>query len=242
MDSIFQTESAYLLKLGKYVSISMAILTIITFIAAMFAIPISGANAPVNNEFIYPYLNTLQQFPRDFIWQYIAIIQVTCFVLFITILKMNIKPEKQIFANISSQFGLLSAGILLVNYYCQVMVVPSSLAANNTEGIGLIIQYNPYGLFIAMEELGYILMCMSLFSLTPIFKNKKGRSLYLTLIVSITLIIISFVVIISIFGLNKLDRFEVVIISIAWFTLIVFGFMVYKIFSEEKKCLTTAST
>lgn len=53
------------------------------------------------------------------------------------------------------------------------MIVPISLAKNETDDLGLIIQYNSHGLFIALEELGYILMSFSLASLIPIFSKKK---------------------------------------------------------------------
>lgn len=243
MSNIFQSSDVNLLKAGKYASLTVAFLTIITFIFAMIAIPISGANAPVDTEFSYPFLNTLKQFPGDFIWQYFAMIQIISFLIFINIIKINLPSNKQLYANISSHFALLSSGVLLINYYCQVMVIPSSLAANNTEGIGLIIQYNPYGLFIAMEELGYILMSMSLFSIAPIFSKKSnGFTVKLTIIIASILAFISFVSITAIYGVNKLDRFEVAIMTITWFSLIIVGILVNRLFNKEEKCIATRST
>ena len=43
-----------------------------------------------------------------------------------------------------------------------------------TEGIALISQYNGHGIFIAMEELGYIIMGLSFLFLTPVF-NRINR-------------------------------------------------------------------
>ena len=39
------------------------------------------------------------------------------------------------------------------------------------EGIALLTQYNGHGIFIALEELGYITMSISLFFLAPVFSS-----------------------------------------------------------------------
>jgi hypothetical protein len=70
--TVFNGETKQLMRAGFIFSISMAIITIITFAFAMIAIPISGANAP-DGGIQYPYLDTLQQFPRDYIWQFSAL-------------------------------------------------------------------------------------------------------------------------------------------------------------------------
>lgn len=243
MTNVFQSTDEKLLKRGHYASLAVALLTIITFVFAMIAIPISGANAPIEKEFSYPFLNTLKQFPRDFLWQYIALVQLISYLFFITSIKANAKSEHRFYAELSSHFALLATGVLLVNYYCQVMVVPSSLAANSTDGIGLIIQYNPYGLFIALEELGYILMCLSLYALLPLFAKIKGAlSIKLTMIISFILAVGSLLIISVIYGLQKLDRFEVAIISVAWISLIVIGVQLGKLFRKEEQTLRRTRT
>lgn len=242
MDSIFQTSDGRLLRAGERASLSIAVLTIVTFAAAMFAVPISGSNAPADTAFSYPFLDTLRQYPRDFIWQYLALFQLVCFVVFINLVKANAKPDKRLYAALSTQFALLSGGILLATYYCQVTVVPSSLAARATDGLGLIIQYNPYGLFIALEELGYMLMCLALYLTAPLFwGSRAGRTVAITLLVSAVVALVSLAVINLLYGMDKMDRFEVAIISIAWITLILVGFMLRRLFRAERKRLTSAS-
>lgn len=244
MTNIFQNTNIKWLIYGKWISLFLAIITIITFAFAMTAIPISGVNAPINSNFHYPYLNTFLQYPRDFIWQYIALVQLIIFILFSLLLKENTKSDEKIFANISNSFALLSAVVLLITYYTQVMIVPVSLAKNETDGLGLLIQYNSHGLFIAMEELGYILMSFSLVSLIPIFRKNKDGCFHvrLLLIISFLLSIISFAAISIIFGLEKQDRFEIAVISINWLTLIILGIMLFKLFAkEEKYCIKNIS-
>lgn len=236
MQSVFQSEDRKLLNTGRFASLALAVSTIVTFAFAMIAIPISGSNAPEGSQFAYPFLNTLGQFPRDFIWQYLALFQIIAFLFFVNAVKANARPENRLYANFSGHLAILSAGILLANYYTQSMVVPSSLAAGHTDGIGLMIQYNPYGLFIALEELGYILMCASLLALVPVFsKSKAGFPIKLAIILSSALVLAAFVLITAIFGLDKQDRFEVAVITIEWISLIVIGFMASGLFRREAK-------
>jgi hypothetical protein len=55
---------------------------------------------------------------------------------------------------IGLSFALIAAGVLLSIYFVQFSVVPVSLMNGQTEGIALLTQYNPYGVFIVLEELG----------------------------------------------------------------------------------------
>lgn len=120
------------------------------------------------------------------------------------------------------------------------MVIPSSLANNEKEGLALLIQYNPHGLFIALEELGYILMAVSLGFLIPAFKA-KSKSIFAVrtiLIISTVIAVISFIAILGLYGINKQDRFEIAIISIEWLCLIVVGFIISRIYNREIEEIT----
>ena len=233
----FQKTNKEWLFYGKWISLFLAIITLIAFAFAMVAIPISGSNAPANNNIHYPYLNTFSQYPKDFIWQYIVLFQLIVFVLFSLILKQNVENNKRLYANISNSFALLSAVVLLITYYCQVMTVPVSLAKNETDGLALIIQYNPHGLFIAMEELGYILMNLALAALIPIFSGRKNGSfsIRLLLIISFLSAVVVFITISILFGLEKQDRFEIAIISIDWLTLIALGILLFRLYGKVEK-------
>jgi len=61
----------------------------------------------------------------------------------------------------------IAALTLLADYFVQLTVVQPSLLAGERDGIALLSQYNPHGLFIALEELGYLLISLSLVCLMP---------------------------------------------------------------------------
>ena len=68
---------------------------------------------------------------------------------------------------LGTAFGVVAATTLLGDYYVQLAVIQPSLAAGEADGLSLVTQYNPHGLFIALEELGYILTSLSLVCMVP---------------------------------------------------------------------------
>jgi hypothetical protein len=153
---------------GLYSSIILTLVTIITFGLALTAVPISGANAP-GGGIPYPYLDTLRQFPKDYLWMFTAILLILTYVVFMLSINSMAKDGSEIFAKISIAFAIIGAAILLTDYFIQIAVIPVSLTSNETEGIALITQYNPHGIFIVLEELGYLMMTLSFLFIAPIF-------------------------------------------------------------------------
>ena len=60
---------------------------------------------------------------------------------------------------VSSLLGLclvvVAAAVLLIDYFVQATVLQPSLVKGQLDGWALLTQYNPNGVFIALEELGY---------------------------------------------------------------------------------------
>jgi hypothetical protein len=79
--------------------------------------------------------------------------------------------EKKIFSHIGVSFALMSAFTLIVDYFVQVSVIQPSIMNGETDGISILTQYNPHGLFIALEEAGYLLMSVSFFFMAFIFSK-----------------------------------------------------------------------
>lgn len=225
-DHYLITEDRTALRLAFLSSYGLGFITLITFAFALIAIPISGANAPSDGGILYPYLETLEQFPRDYIWQYIAILMICIYLINIVTIRSIVKKEKQIYIQIASVFAMVSSVILLINYFVQVNVVPISLMNKEYEGIALITQYNPHGIFIAMEELGFTMMAISFGFLVPVFKGKYTRLISKIYLVALGAAAIGFVFVQTTYGLDKLDRYEVIIITITWIVLILNGIII----------------
>ena len=224
------------LKFGLYSSIALTILTIVTFGFAMIAIPPSGPNCP-GNCMDYPFRDLLTYYPRDYHWMYLAVFQLFSFLIFAVSIHFIALVEKKIFSFISVAFALVSATVLLADYFIQFAVVPISMMKGETEGIALLSQYNGHGIFIALEELGYITMSMALFFLAPIFPwaNRLDKSIRWLLFSPFILIILSFIAYSLYFGINRNYRFEVAAITINWLFLIPIGILISIFFKRMIK-------
>ena len=54
-------------------------------------------------------------------------------------------------------------------------MVPVSVRNEETAGIALLTQYNPHGIFIALEEAGYLLMSISFLCVAVVFPAQTRR-------------------------------------------------------------------
>ena len=118
-------------------------------------------------------MNTLSEFPRDYLWMPPAMILVVFYVILVVSIHTYAARHKKVYSQIGLSFALIAAGILLSDYYyIQVSVVPVSLMNQVTDGIALLTQYNAHGVFIVLEELGYLLMSLSFLFIATVFANK----------------------------------------------------------------------
>src|SRR5215212_9859334 len=192
-------------RVGLYSAILTVVTTSITFSLAITAIPNSGAGCR-ENCFEYPYVNTLSEFPRDYLWMPFAILLVVLDVILIVSIHAYAAQHKSIYSQIGLSFALIAAGILLSDYFIQFSVVPVSLMNQETDGIALLTQYNAHGIFIVLEELGYLLMSLSFLFLAPVFAN-RGRleSIVLWVFVAGFVVTVVFLAVISInYGLDRM--------------------------------------
>jgi len=221
---------------GLYSAILTAIITVVTFSLAITAIPNSGAFC-CEDCFEYPYVDTLSQFPQDYLWMPFAMLLVVVYVVLMASIHTYAAQHKKIYSQIGLSFALIAAGILLSNYLIQFSVVPASLMNQETDGITLLNQYNPHGIFIVLEELGYLLMSLSFLFLAPVFAD-QGRlaSTVRWIFIAGFVLTMIFLAVISInYGLDRMDRFEVAVISIDWLVLIINGVLLSLLFRRQLK-------
>jgi uncharacterized BrkB/YihY/UPF0761 family membrane protein len=105
-------------RFGYYSAILTTVTTVVTFGFAMIAIPISGANCP-GNCVEYPYLDTVSQFPKDFLWMPLAIVLALVYVILMVSIHSYAPRQKKIFSQVGLSFALIAAAILVVDYFIQ---------------------------------------------------------------------------------------------------------------------------
>lgn len=221
------------LKFSYYISIITALLTLVTFVIAFCTPPLSGPFCQ-GDCFQYPYTDIISRFPRDYYWMFPAILVSFSYLLMMISIHHFTSPERKLFSLSGLVFAIVSTIILTLDYFVQVSFIQPSLLAGETEGIAMLSQYNPHGIFIILEEMGFMTMNISFFCLVPVFskKGKPEKSLRLTFIISFILMLLSFLAITASFGINREYRFEVAIISITWIELIITGILFSAYFSR----------
>jgi hypothetical protein len=145
--------------------------------------------------------------------------------------------HRKVFSQVGLVFASMAALILLSDYFIQFSVIPISLISGETEGITLLTQYNAHGIFIVLEELGYLLMSLSFLFIAPVFssRNRLEAAVQWVFIGGFILAMVSLVIFSIVFGLDRQDRFEVAIISINWLVLIVAGILLSRVFKKQLK-------
>lgn len=142
--------------------------------------------------------------------------------------------NKKIFGNIALSFAVFSAVTLVTDYFIQLTVMQPSFLKGEVEGLSLFSQYNPHGVFIALEDIGYLMMGVTfLFAAAALGSRDRlervTRSLF---VISSILAFGSFIVLAMVFGSNLEYRFEVGVILIDWLTLIVAGVLLSLVFKR----------
>ena len=223
-------------QVGFYTAIFTVLITLVTFGFAIIAIPISGANC-MEGCIQYPYLDTVAQFPKDYRWMPLAMLMVLSYLVLMICIHAYASQSKKIFSQIGLSFATLAALILLSDYFIQFSVVPISLMSGETEGITLLTQYNPHGIFIVLEELGYILMSLSFLFAAPVFANKTHMesSVRWIFIIAFVLTFVAFTITTLNRGLNRQDSFEIAVISIDWLVLVINGILLSIVFRRRLK-------
>ena len=225
-------------KIGFYTALLTTVITVATFIVAYFTPPLSGPFCQNQPCYSYPYLDVVSRFPRDYLWMYPAIVLLIVYMMLMTAVYYGSPENKKIYSHIGLFFAVSAAMILIADYFIQLSVVQPSLLKNETDGISLLSQYNPHGIFIVLEDLGYFIMAIAFLFMAPVFHGTKLKNVIRwVFIASFLLTVFAFVYFTVTHGINREYRFEIAAISINWFTLIVSGILLSIYFNKSKTSL-----
>lgn len=237
-----QTKSelrpAFNTRFGFYIAIGTALLTLLTFAIAIGTPPLSGPFCP-EGCFEYPYHDIASRFPRDYLWMYPAMLVFLFYLLLMICIHRFAVDDKKTFSQIGYSFALLASGILISTYFLQVSVIQPSLLLGETDGIALMTQFNPHGVFIVLEEIGYIFMNLSFLAVVPVFsgRDRLKKAIRLTFIAGFVLAVFFFILITVKYGIMREYMFEVAIISIVYLQLIVSSFLIAVVFKKNESVL-----
>ncbi len=211
---------------GMGVAFWAAVLTVVvtvTFAVAGVATPArSGPFCATWGCVPAPYTDVAQFIPGDYLWLIPGILLVPIFVVLVASMHAWAPEPKRIFSRIGLAFAVAYAVVVGVDYFGQFAVVIPSLQAGETASLSLFTQYNPHGVFIAGEALGYLMMSLALLFTVPVFDGGRlERAIRWLFVIGLALAIAAFIGFWIVGG--DLIAFEVAVLSINWVVLIASG-------------------
>ncbi len=214
------------LQIGFFSSIAVALFSFIAFGIGIFTPVESGPNC-TGSCIGYPYTGLATWVPGDYLWIYPAIAVPIMLIVLLAAVHRSGLEQSGIFGLLGLCFAGICAAILIADYFIQLSVVEPSLLLGETADLSLLSMYNPHGFFIALEDLGYLMMSVAFLSVGASFAGtgRLGSAIRWLFLIAGVGAIVSFMALCMIYGVNLGYRFEVAVLSINWVTLIVGGIL-----------------
>jgi hypothetical protein len=153
---------------------------------------------------------------------YPATVMLLTYLILTIVVLAHARPDRRLSAMIAVAFALLAVATLVVDYAIQLAVVQPSLLSGESDGVALVSQYNPHGVFIALENVGYVALAVAFVFLSRVITGRGWlvRALRWLLLLAGALTLAALLVMSWWFGMDLGYRFEVVAISITWIAVI----------------------
>ena len=150
---------------------------------------------------------------------------------------MRSAAQRKPWALIAALFSVVATALVTLDYFAQVLVIQPSLEHHEMDGVALFTQYNPRGLFIAMEDLGYLFLAVAfafLAAALPVTSGRPGRFAW-TLGMAALLVAVAFLGFAARFGVEMGLPFELAVITVDWIALAVAGILLGVWFRRAEK-------
>jgi hypothetical protein len=209
---------------GFWVAVLTAALAAAALAIAVTTPPRSGPYCSTSC-IAYPYTDAAAFVPKDYLWMYPAALASVTLVVLVTCVHRHARDELKVFSLVALCLATLGAGLLLSDYFIQIAVVQPSLLDGQVSGVSLFSQYNPHGIFIALEDGGYSLIGLAFVFSGLSLRNRTPleRVICRLLVISGGAVIAVLVGFALIFGRDLEYRFEVIGLSLDWIVIMVAG-------------------
>ena len=222
-------------RIGFWSAVLTALIAFVSFGIAIATPPRSGPFC-LAGCITYPYANAVSFFPRDYIWMMPGIFLTPLFVVLMACIHRSADGDKKLFSLIGLSFALVSTAVISMDYFIQLTVMQPSLLQGEMDGLALFSQYNPHGIFIALEELGYLMLALAFFFAALVFTQvgRLEQSIRWVFIAGSLGTFVAFISLTLLYGNDLEYRFEVTAITITWITLIVSGILLAILFRRRE--------
>jgi hypothetical protein len=211
-------------RLDVIVAALTAVATSVSFILAILTRPKGGPFCTAGCV-EYPYTDIAAYIPRDFLWMYPALLPAPLFVILLSGVHDRAALDRKPFGRAAVAFGAMAATILTAVYFIQLRYVQPAVLRGELDGLAPWTQYNPHGVFIALEEAGYLLTGVAFLfgGLALSTDSRVLRAVRTIFFLGFAFVVTTFVALSGMYGFDVEYRFEVAAISIDWTVLIAAG-------------------
>jgi len=211
------------------------VLTAVFFIAGILTPARSGPFCGQTGQgscILYPYVSGLASFvPIDYLWLYPGFLLAISFVVLMACIHYFASDDKKVFSQIGLSFASIYAAIITIDYFIQFVVVEPSILSGETANLSLFTEYNPHGIFIGLEGLGYLMMSMAFLFAAVVFAGGRLERAIRWLFVASFVIAVGSLVSLSLLGYD-IVAFEVTILTTNWAVLIASSVMMSVLFKR----------
>ena len=228
-------------RLGLWVAPATAVVGVCSLLLAVTTPPRSGPYCS-DGCIAYPYTDAAAYVPRDYLWMYPEVLLTLLFMVLAACLTQWVPPERKLHAAIAACFTVFSAAVITIDYGVQLTVLQPALLAGQTEGLSALTQYNPHGVFIALENIGYAVLGVAFLFLGAALTggtSRLERAVRWVFTVGGALILTALVLCATIYRAELDYRFEVVSLSITWLVLIVSASLLTVVFARSRTGFTS---
>jgi hypothetical protein len=189
----------------------------------------------------YPYTDAAAFVPRDYLWMYPALLTAVVFVVLAVCIHDWAPPARRLLSRTGVCFAVIGSGTLVVDYGIQLTVMQPGLLSGETEGLSPLSQYNPHGVFIGLENVGYATLNMALLFLGATLLGQGSRLVRATGWVfggggALTMVVLMLYG--AIYRASLDYRFEVISLLITWLVLITGGLLLSVAFARTRAAAT----
>jgi hypothetical protein len=211
---------------GFLAALLLAFMAAVGFGLGIFTPPRSGPWCTANCT-AYPFVDAGRFFPRDYWWMIPALMLAPLLMTLAACVHFCVPPARRLWSLLAVCCATAATALIAMDYLAQVLVVQPSLAQHESDGVAMLTQYNPHGLFILLEDLGYLLLAKALWLLAMAMPadGRLTTGLRWTMWIVSGLTFASFFFFAVRFGTEMALPFELAVITIVWIGLIPIGML-----------------
>ncbi len=216
-DSDTRTAAQVTGRLGRGVSLAVLVVGAVAAAVSVTTPPRSGPFCR-SACLTFPYLGADAFVPRDYWWMYPQSLLVLLGLVLLVCVRHALPSDVGVLGAVGVALWGVGTAVLLADYAVQLAVVQPSLLRGGGVQVAPLTQYDPAGVFIGLEDVGYLLLGLALVPVAAAFRGRRHRERALRWLLAAaggTTVALLPVLAVA-YGADLAYRYEVAAIALVW--------------------------